>query len=70
MSSVLDMAKYDAAIDQGTFLTKETQQLAFTPRFRQKARLCRTGLAGLPKTIRTRGCSGTTVTGRATHRSS
>jgi CubicO group peptidase (beta-lactamase class C family) len=31
MSTVLDMAKYDIAIDQNKFLTKETQQLAFTP---------------------------------------
>lgn len=31
MASVLDMAKYDIAIDQHKFLTKETQQLAFTP---------------------------------------
>jgi len=31
MSSVLDMAKYDIAIDQNRFLKKETQQLAFTP---------------------------------------
>lgn len=31
MSSVLDMAKYDIAIDQNRFVTKETQQLAFTP---------------------------------------
>jgi len=31
MSSVLDMAKYDIAIDQNRFLTKETQRLAFTP---------------------------------------
>jgi CubicO group peptidase (beta-lactamase class C family) len=31
MSSVLDMAKYDIAIDQNRFLRKETQQLAFTP---------------------------------------
>jgi CubicO group peptidase (beta-lactamase class C family) len=31
MSSVLDMAKYDIAIDQNRFLTRETQQLAFTP---------------------------------------
>ena len=31
ISTVLDMAKYDIAIDQGKFLTKETQQLAFTP---------------------------------------
>jgi CubicO group peptidase (beta-lactamase class C family) len=31
MTSVLDMAKYDIAIDQNKFLTKETQQLAFTP---------------------------------------
>ncbi len=30
MSSVLDMAKYDIAIEQNRFLTKETQQLAFT----------------------------------------
>lgn len=31
ISSVLDMAKYDIAIDKNRFLTKETQQLAFTP---------------------------------------
>lgn len=31
ISSVLDMAKYDIAIDQNRFLSKETQQLAFTP---------------------------------------
>jgi CubicO group peptidase (beta-lactamase class C family) len=31
MSTVLDMAKYDIAIDQNRFVTKETQQLAFTP---------------------------------------
>jgi CubicO group peptidase (beta-lactamase class C family) len=31
IASVLDMAKYDIAIDQNRFLTKETQQLAFTP---------------------------------------
>ena len=31
ISTVLDMAKYDIAIDQGKFLTKESQQLAFTP---------------------------------------
>lgn len=31
IASVLDMAKYDIAIDQNKFLTKETQQLAFTP---------------------------------------
>ena len=31
MSSVLDMAKYDIAIDQNRFVTKATQQLAFTP---------------------------------------
>lgn len=31
MSSVVDMAKYDIAIDQSRFLTKETQRLAFTP---------------------------------------
>lgn len=31
MASVLDMAKYDAAIDRHRFLTRETQQLAFTP---------------------------------------
>jgi CubicO group peptidase (beta-lactamase class C family) len=31
MASVLDMAKYDIAIDQNRFLTKATQQLAFTP---------------------------------------
>jgi len=31
MSSVLDMAKYSIAIDQNRFVSKETQQLAFTP---------------------------------------
>jgi uncharacterized protein (TIGR02246 family) len=31
ISTVLDMAKYDIAIDQNRFLTKETQALAFTP---------------------------------------
>ena len=31
ISTVLDMAKYDIAIDQNKFLSKETQQLAFTP---------------------------------------
>lgn len=31
ISTVLDMAKYDIAIDQNKFLRKETQQLAFTP---------------------------------------
>jgi hypothetical protein len=31
MSTVLDMAKYDIAIDQHRFLKKETQELAFTP---------------------------------------
>jgi CubicO group peptidase (beta-lactamase class C family) len=31
ISTVLDMAKYDIAIDQNKFLQKETQQLAFTP---------------------------------------
>ena len=31
ISSVLDMAKYDIAVDQNRFLTRETQQLAFTP---------------------------------------
>ncbi|HLL73679.1 MAG TPA: serine hydrolase [Pyrinomonadaceae bacterium] len=31
IASVLDMAKYDIAVDQNKFLNKETQQLAFTP---------------------------------------
>lgn len=31
ISSVLDMAKYDIAVDQNRFLKRETQQLAFTP---------------------------------------
>lgn len=31
ISTVLDMAKYDIAVDQNKFLTKESQQLAFTP---------------------------------------
>ncbi len=31
MASVLDMAKYDVAIDENRFLTKQTQELAFAP---------------------------------------
>lgn len=31
VASVLDMAKYDIAVDQNKFLKRETQQLAFTP---------------------------------------
>jgi CubicO group peptidase (beta-lactamase class C family) len=31
MASVLDMAKYDIAVDRHRFLTEETQRLAFTP---------------------------------------
>ena len=31
ISTVLDMAKYDIAVDQNKFITRETQQLAFTP---------------------------------------
>jgi CubicO group peptidase (beta-lactamase class C family) len=31
VASVLDMAKYDIAVDQNKFLSKETQRLAFTP---------------------------------------
>jgi CubicO group peptidase (beta-lactamase class C family) len=38
ISTVLDMAKYDVAIDQNKFLTKETQQLAFTPTISTKGK--------------------------------
>lgn len=31
LSTVIDMAKYDAAIDQHTFLRKETQDISWTP---------------------------------------
>ena len=38
ISSVLDMAKYDIAIDRNRFLSRETQQLAFTPMKSNKGR--------------------------------
>ena len=44
MSTVLDMAKYDVAIDQNKFLTKETQQLAFTPTLSTKGEALPYGL--------------------------
>jgi CubicO group peptidase (beta-lactamase class C family) len=44
MSTVLDMAKYDIAIDQNKFLTKETQQLAFTPTLSTKGEALPYGL--------------------------
>lgn len=44
MSTVLDMAKYDIAIDQNRFLNKETQQLAFTPTVSTKGRSLPYGL--------------------------
>jgi CubicO group peptidase (beta-lactamase class C family) len=44
MSTVLDMAKYDIAIDQNKFLTKETQQLAFTPAMSTKGEALPYGL--------------------------
>jgi CubicO group peptidase (beta-lactamase class C family) len=44
ISTVLDMAKYDIAIDQNKFLTKETQQLAFTPTVSTKGEVLPYGL--------------------------
>ena len=44
ISTVLDMAKYDIAIDQNKFLTKETQQLAFTPAVSTKGQALPYGL--------------------------
>jgi CubicO group peptidase (beta-lactamase class C family) len=44
ISTVLDMAKYDIAIDQNRFLTKETQQLAFTPTVSTKGKSLPYGL--------------------------
>lgn len=44
ISTVLDMAKYDIAIDQHKFLTKETQQLAFTPSLSTKGEALPYGL--------------------------
>jgi len=44
ISTVLDMAKYDIAIDQNKFLTKETQQLAFTPTLSTKGETLPYGL--------------------------
>ena len=44
ISTVLDMAKYDIAIDQHKFLAKETQQLAFTPSLSTKGQALPYGL--------------------------
>jgi len=44
MSTVLDMAKYDIAIDQNKFLKKETQQLAFSPTLSTKGEALPYGL--------------------------
>ena len=44
ISSVLDMAKYDIAIDQNRFVTKATQQLAFTPMISTKGETLPYGL--------------------------
>jgi CubicO group peptidase (beta-lactamase class C family) len=44
ISTVLDMAKYDIAIDQNRFLKKETQQLAFTPAVSSKGETMPYGL--------------------------
>lgn len=44
ISSVLDMAKYDIAIDQNRFITKATQQLAFTPMISTKGETLPYGL--------------------------
>ena len=67
MSTVLDMAKYDIAIDQNKFLKKETQQLAFTPTVSTKGESLPYG-SGLvhDKTTKGRSCSGITATGPAT----
>ncbi len=44
ISSVLDMAKYDIAIDHNRFLTRETQLLAFTPTISTKGETLPYGL--------------------------
>jgi len=51
-SSVLDMAKYDAAIDQNRFVTKATQQLAFTPAISTKGEKLPYGLGWFTQDFR------------------
>jgi CubicO group peptidase (beta-lactamase class C family) len=52
ISSVLDMAKYDIAIDQNRFLKKETQQLAFTPAISTKGETLPYGLGWFTQNYR------------------
>ena len=52
ISTVLDMAKYDIAIDQNKFLTKETQQLAFTPTVSTKGETLPYGLGWFTQNYR------------------
>jgi CubicO group peptidase (beta-lactamase class C family) len=52
ISTVLDMAKYDIAIDQNKFLTKETQQLAFTPTVSTKGESLPYGLGWFTQTYK------------------
>jgi CubicO group peptidase (beta-lactamase class C family) len=51
ISTVLDMAKYDIAIDQSKFLKKETQQLAFTPTVSNKGETLPYGLGWFTQTF-------------------
>lgn len=52
ISSVLDMAKYDIAIDRNRFVTKETQQLAFTPAVSTKGEKLPYGLGWFTQSYR------------------
>jgi CubicO group peptidase (beta-lactamase class C family) len=52
ISTVLDMAKYDIAIDQNKFLTKETQQLAFSPTISTKGESLPYGLGWFTQNYR------------------
>ncbi|HWO01612.1 MAG TPA: serine hydrolase domain-containing protein [Blastocatellia bacterium] len=51
-SSVLDMAKYDVAVDQNRFLAKATQQLAFTPAVSTKGETLPYGLGWFTQNYR------------------
>lgn len=51
ISTVLDMAKYDIAIDQSKFLKPETQQLAFTPTVSNKGEALPYGLGWFTQTF-------------------
>ena len=46
LSTVADLARFDAAIDRHVFLKKETQERAWTPSSRTLASACRTASAG------------------------